>query len=49
MEIRQMKAQIDNFTNTIKWQTETIDELRATVTRGMAKDSEESKSKIEKL
>ena len=46
MEIRQLKAQIDNFTTTIKWQTETIDELRATVTKGMEKDSEESKNKI---
>lgn len=49
MEIRQLKAQVDNFTSTIKWQTDTIDELRATITKGLNKDSEESKSKIAQL
>ena len=39
MEIRQLKAQIDNFTTTIKWQTETIDELRSSLTKGLAKES----------
>lgn len=49
MEIKQLKAQVDKFTTTMKWQSETIGDLRSTVTGGLNRVNQEAGAKIQKL